>query len=108
MACLKFDSAMKHNGTLTTGLGTIQSLLLSVAVVFVCSLFARRAYHVRGILWLPSLCGKRSRVWLLVGADQRLDQIAKQIGKLEDVQHVRWRSADGDAFTQREGLFRPY
>jgi acetolactate synthase I/III small subunit len=73
----------------------------------VCSLFARRAYHVRGMLWLPSLYGTRSRVWLLVGGGQRLEQIAKQIGKLEDVQHVRWRSASGVAFTQLEGLFRP-
>ena len=72
----------------------------------VCSLFARRAYDVRGILWLPSLSGKRSRVWLLVGADQRLDQIAKQIGKLEDVQEVRWRSPAGEAFAELKGLFR--
>ncbi|NDV20554.1 acetolactate synthase small subunit [Pseudodesulfovibrio sp. JC047] len=51
----------------------------------ICGLFARRAYNVEGIACMPVNGGKRSTIWLLVDADSRLDQMIKQVDKLEDV-----------------------
>lgn len=55
----------------------------------ICNLFSRRAYNVEAILCLPIGCGDRSRIWLLVNETQRLDQMIKQVAKLEDVFEVR-------------------
>lgn len=54
----------------------------------VCGLFARRAFNVEGILCLPIQDSDKSRIWLLVNDDQRLEQMISQIDKLEDV--VKW------------------
>ena len=45
----------------------------------VCGLFSRRGYNVEGILCMPVGDGARSRVWLLVNEDARLDQMIKQL-----------------------------
>ena len=54
----------------------------------VCGLFARRAFNVEGILCLPIQDSDKSRIWLLVNDDQRLEQMISQIDKLEDVEKV--------------------
>ncbi len=54
----------------------------------VCGLFARRAFNVEGILCLPIQDSDKSRIWLLVNDDQRLEQMISQIDKLEDVVKV--------------------
>ncbi|WP_272699848.1 acetolactate synthase small subunit [Desulfovibrio sp. Fe33] len=51
----------------------------------ICGLFARRAYNVEGIACMPVNGGQTSKIWLLVNADDRLDQMIKQVDKLEDV-----------------------
>ena len=51
----------------------------------VCGLFARRAFNVEGILCLPIQHSDKSRIWLLVNNDTRLEQMISQIDKLEDV-----------------------
>jgi acetolactate synthase-1/3 small subunit len=51
----------------------------------ICGLFARRAYNVEGIACMPVNGGQTSRIWLLVNADERLNQMIKQVDKLEDV-----------------------
>ncbi len=51
----------------------------------ICGLFARRAYNVEGIACMPINGGGKSRIWLLVDADERLDQMIKQVDKLHDV-----------------------
>ena len=51
----------------------------------ICGLFARRAYNVEGIACMPVNGGDTSRIWLLVDADERLNQMIKQVDKLEDV-----------------------
>jgi acetolactate synthase-1/3 small subunit len=51
----------------------------------ICGLFARRAYNVEGIACMPVNGGQTSKIWLLVDADDRLDQMIKQVDKLEDV-----------------------
>lgn len=54
----------------------------------ICGLFARRAFNVEGILCFPDECGTTSRILLSVAADDQLNQILKQLGKLEDVHEM--------------------
>ena len=64
----------------------------------ICNLFARRAFNVEGILCMPVSDGKRSRIWLLVFDDQRLEQMVRQVEKLEDVLNVRRHGAEHEVF----------
>jgi acetolactate synthase-1/3 small subunit len=75
-------------------------------MVQVCSLFSRRAYNVEGILCLPIGDGSESRIWLLVNEDQRLEQLMKQLLKLEDVRDVQRHGASHDVFVRLEEFFR--
>ena len=70
----------------------------------ICGLFARRAFNVEGILCLPLACGDRSRIWLQVNDDQRLEQMISEIDKLEDVVQIK-RDVDGaDVFGKLTAL----
>jgi acetolactate synthase-1/3 small subunit len=51
----------------------------------VCGLFARRAFNVEGILCVPVGDRTCSAVLLLVKEDARLEQLMRQLRKLEDV-----------------------
>lgn len=55
----------------------------------ICGLFARRAFNLDAILCLPAGDGQRSTMWLSVKEDQRLEQVIRQLAKLEDVIEVR-------------------
>lgn len=66
----------------------------------ICGLFSRRAFNVEGILCLPEPCGSRSRILLTVAADDRLNQIIKQVSKLEDVHEVDILPISRDEFMQ--------
>ena len=70
----------------------------------VSGLFARRAFNVDGILCLPVEGGARSAILLLVRADGRLDQLVRQLDKLEDVLHVAPSPGDRRAFEAVAGL----
>ncbi len=72
----------------------------------ICGLFARRAYNVEGILCMPIGGGHRSRIWLLVDDDQRLEQMVKQVVKLEDVLEVNRHGADHQVFLRLEEFFQ--
>lgn len=72
----------------------------------VCGLFSRRAYNVEGILCMPIGDGDRSRIWLLVNEDERLDNMLKQLDKLEDVLEICHHGADHQIFAQLEEYFR--
>jgi len=72
----------------------------------VCGLFSRRAYNVEGILCMPTGDGSRSRIWLLVDRDRRLDQMIKQVMKLRDVIEVQSRGVDHQVFLDLEEFFR--
>jgi acetolactate synthase-1/3 small subunit len=71
----------------------------------VSGLFARRAYNVDGILCMPIGDKKLSRIWLLVDREQSLDQMIKQVEKLEDVLMVRRHGANHQVFLELEGYF---
>jgi acetolactate synthase I/III small subunit len=72
----------------------------------VCGLFARRAFNVEAILCMPVGDGRQSRIWLLVNEDGRLEQMVKQLLKLEDVFDVRHHEAAHDVFSRLEEYFR--
>ncbi len=72
----------------------------------VVGMFSRRAYNVEGILCMPVGDGATSRIWLTVNEDSRLDQMVKQIEKLEDVLAVRRHGAAHEVFERLEEFFR--
>lgn len=72
----------------------------------VVSMFSRRAYNVEGILCMPVGTGQTSRVWLLVNEDGRLEQMVKQLEKLEDVLAVRRHGAGHEVFERLEAFFQ--
>ena len=66
----------------------------------VCGLFSRRAFNVEAILCLPVDGGGESRIWLLVDEDDRLEQMVRQMRKLQDVHDVRLRPAAAETFAR--------
>ena len=72
----------------------------------VCGLFSRRAFNVEGILCMPIGTGEQSRIWLRVNADRRLEQMVKELLKLEDVLNVQRHGADHEVFVRLEEFFR--
>lgn len=72
----------------------------------VVGMFSRRAYNVEGILCMPVGSGATSRIWLTVNEDARLDQMVKQIEKLEDVLAVRRHGAAHEVFERLEEFFQ--
>jgi acetolactate synthase-1/3 small subunit len=70
----------------------------SGAMSHVCGLFARRAFNVEGILCMPVGDGSRSVVLLLVHEDDRIEQVVRQLRKLEDVVEVGPLPGGHDAF----------
>ena len=64
----------------------------------VCGLFSRRAFNVEAILCLPVDGGGESRIWLLVNEDDRLEQMIRQMRKLQDVHDVRLRPGAAETF----------
>ncbi len=55
----------------------------------VCGLFARRGFNVEGILCRPVGDATCSVILLVVDDDERLEQLIRQLRKLEDVLEVR-------------------
>ena len=66
----------------------------------ICGLFARRAYNVEGIACMPVNGGATSKIWLLVDVEARLDQMVKQVDKLEDVLGVERHDGGHDVFAK--------
>jgi len=71
----------------------------------ICNLFARRAFNVEGILCMPMTDTSKSRIWLLVFEDQRLEQMVLQLEKLVDVRSVRRHGAEHEVFERLEKFF---
>jgi len=66
----------------------------------ICGLFARRAYNVEGIACMPINGGATSIIWLLVDVEGRLDQMIKQVDKLEDVLGVERHDGGHEVFSK--------
>ena len=72
----------------------------------IVGLFSRRAYNVEGILCMPVGTGRTSRIWLTVNEDARLEQMLRQIEKLEDVLVVHRHGAGHEVFERVGEFFR--
>ena len=72
----------------------------------IVGMFSRRAYNVEGILCMPVGNGATSRIWLMVNEDLRLEQMIKQVEKLEDVLTVRRHGTEHAVFERLEEFFR--
>ena len=76
----------------------------------VVGLFSRRAYNVEGILCMPvggeNANGQISRIWLTVNEDARLEQMIRQIEKLDDVLVVHRHGAGHEVFERVGEFFR--
>jgi acetolactate synthase-1/3 small subunit len=64
----------------------------------VCGLFARRAFNLEAILCLPVGDATRSVILLIASTDDRLEQMVRQLRKLEDVLEVRHAPESRPAF----------
>ncbi|MBY0280520.1 ACT domain-containing protein [Candidatus Binatia bacterium] len=73
----------------------------------VSGLFARRAFNLDGILCLPVGDGTRSAILLLVRQDGRLEQLVRQLAKLEDVLEVAPAPSGRRAFASVAPLLEP-
>jgi len=73
----------------------------------VCGLFARRAYNLEGVMVRPvrGSSRQRSRMWLLVNEEDRLQQLIRQTEKLVDVISVEQQELEGSIFEQTEAFF---
>lgn len=73
----------------------------------VCGLFARRAYNLEGVMVRPvaGSSRQRSRMWLLVNEEERLQQLIRQTEKLVDVISVEQQELEGSIFEQTEAFF---
>jgi len=69
----------------------------------VCGLFARRGFNVEGIVCLPVSDGTRSVILLVVNEEERLEQLIRQLRKLEDVLDVHRAPEARAAFTAVAG-----
>jgi acetolactate synthase-1/3 small subunit len=72
----------------------------------IVGLFSRRAYNVEGILCMPIGDGHSSRIWITVQEEARLEQMIRQIEKLEDVLDVRRHGASHEVFERVGEFFR--
>lgn len=75
----------------TIATGTVLRLLVRNhpgVMSHICGLFARRAFNVEGILCIPVGDATRSVILLLVNEDARLEQLVRQLRKLEDVLEI--------------------
>ena len=61
------------------------------AMSHICGLFSRRAYNLEKILCFPMQDRMYSKMWLLVQEENKLDQVIKQLQKLEDVCKLAYR-----------------
>jgi acetolactate synthase I/III small subunit len=95
-------------GTPTAGPAILRLLVRNHPGVMshVCGLFARRAFNVEGILCLPVGDGTRSVILLEVTEDERLEQMIRQLTKLEDVIEVRRAPEALDTFATIADLVR--
>ena len=57
----------------------------------ICGLFARRGFNLEGIYCTAIGQGEASCIWLEVDATDKMEQMVKQLAKLEDVLSVEER-----------------
>jgi len=100
-------------GTQTTAIPAKSVLRLTVnnhpgVMSHVCGLFSRRSYNLEGIMVRPiqDSDGKRSRMWLLLNEEEKLEQVIRQTEKLVDVIRVEKHDLADSVFEKTDGFFK--
>ncbi len=70
----------------------------------ICGLFARRIFNLEGIFCTAIDQGETSCIWLKVDETEKLEQVLKQLAKLEDVLAVEERSDAQGRFAELEAM----
>jgi len=70
----------------------------------ICGLFARRNFNLDGIFCTAIDQGTTSCIWLKVNETEKLDQVVKQLAKLEDVLAVAERPNAGSGICAMEAM----
>jgi acetolactate synthase I/III small subunit len=70
----------------------------------ICGLFSRRAYNLEKILCFPMAQKTHSKMWLLVKEEDKLEQVIKQLEKLNDVRRLYHRRDSEGFFHRLEAL----
>ena len=70
----------------------------------ICGLFARRIFNLEGIFCTAIDKGETSCIWLKVDETEKLEQVIKQLAKLEDVLEVEERSDARGRFAELEAM----
>lgn len=70
----------------------------------ICGLFARRNFNLEGIFCTAIDQGETSCIWLKVDETDKLEQVIKQLAKLEDVLAVVERNDARDKFGALEAI----
>lgn len=90
---------------------TTQGILIELTVnnhpgvmSHICGLFSRRAYNLEKILCFPQGDATESKMWLQVNEEEKLEQVIKQIAKLEDVRQIIHRQNSDDFFQRLEEM----
>jgi len=70
----------------------------------ICGLFVRRNFNLDGIFCAAIGQGATSCIWLKVNETEKLDQVIKQLAKLEDVLVVAARPKAGSGISAMEAM----
>lgn len=65
----------------------------------ICGLFARRGFNLEGIYCTAIGQGETSCIWLEVHVSDKIEQVVKQVAKLEDVRSVEERPDAWESIT---------
>ena len=70
----------------------------------ICGLFARRIFNLEGIFCTAIDQGETSCIWLKVDETEKLEQVIKQLAKLEDVLAVEERGDARERIREMEAM----
>jgi acetolactate synthase-1/3 small subunit len=73
-------------------------------MLHICGLFARRAFNLEGIFCAAIGQGETSRIWLKVDETDKLEQVIKQLTKLEDVLAVEEQADARERISEMEAM----
>lgn len=101
--------AIKSNLTPETAIVNTAILRLTVnnhpgVMLQICGLFARRIFNLEGIFCSTIDQGETSCIWLKVDETEKLEQVIKQLAKLEDVLAIEERNDAREGIAAMEAM----
>lgn len=99
------------NSNLTSETMIVKTAILRLTVnnhpgvmLQICGLFARRIFNLEGIFCSAIDQGETSCIWLKVDETDKLEQVIKQLAKLEDVLAIEERNDAREGITAMEAM----